>query len=201
MPRTAVSVLVLLLASGPVLAQAGGAMPPAPLGPREEVPEYKVELEPPGPERQFRLQSDARLREQIRQEYRHVSGIERVIFPEEPVLTRNPNPPIRIWPGMHEIAEPNYVCYHRLYFEQLNAERYGWELGILQPFISTGVFYADVLLLPYHMGTDPCRKWDCNAGYCLPGDPVPYLLYPPDFSLTGLAAEAAVVGGVAAAFP
>ena len=215
----AASALALVLAAAPAFAQ--GVAPPAWQGqqpalrpvafqpgvagglpnPHEEPPEYKVQLEPPGPERLFRLQSEARLKEQMRQESRHLGGVERIIFPEEPVVSTDRNPPRRLWPVKHEVVEPNYVCYGRLYFEQVNAERYGWELGILQPFISTGTFFTDVVLLPYHMGTDPCRHYDSNAGYCLPGDPVPYLLYPPDISLTGLAAEAVVVGGLAAAFP
>jgi hypothetical protein len=175
-----------------------GGLPPRG---REEAPEYKVQLEPPGPERLFRLQSEARLKEQMRQESRHLGGVERIIFPEEALVSTDKNPPRRVWPDMQEIAEPNYVCYGRLYFEQRNAERYGWELGILQPFISAGTFFTDVVLLPYHIGTEPCRCYDSNAGYCLPGDAVPYLLYPPDISLTGLAAEAVAVGGLAAVFP
>jgi hypothetical protein len=181
--------------------QAGGARGGLPPGPSAEAPEYRVLLEPPGPERLFRLQSDARLREQMRQEYRHVAGVERILFPEEPPVTSECTPPRRLWPALREVVEPNYVCYGRTLFDQLNAERYGWELGLLQPFISTGVFYADVLLLPYHLASEPCRWYECNAGYCLPGDPVPYLLYPPTFSLTGLVGEAAAVGGVVAAFP
>jgi hypothetical protein len=214
-------VLALLLAGGPALAQ--GVAPPAtwtsgpevrpaafqPGGPpgalvpraREEVAEYKVQLEPPGPERLFRLQSESRLKEQMRQEARHLGGVEHIIFPEEPVVSADRTPPTRRWPGMHEVVEPNYVCYRRTYFDQINAERYGWELGILQPFLSAGGFYADVVLLPYHIGTEPCRHYDSNAGYCLPGDPVPYLLYPPNINLTGLLAEGAAVAGVALVFP
>ena len=44
-------------------------------------------------------------------------------------------------------VEPNYVCYNRLYFEQINAERYGWDLGFVAPFISAGEFFKDVVLL------------------------------------------------------
>ena len=40
--------------------------------------------------------------------------------------------------------------------------------------------FADVVLLPYHWGTDPCNCTECNRGYCLPGDPVPFLVYPPN---------------------
>ena len=56
-------------------------------------------------------------------------------------------------------------------------------------------------LLPYHMATDPCRKCECSAGYCLPGDPVPLLCYPPQLSLTGAVAEAATIAALFAIFP
>ena len=75
------------------------------------------------------------------------------------------------------------------------------DLGFAAPFISAGEFFKDVVLLPYHMGTDPCRHEECSAGYCLPGDPVPLLCYPPELSLTGATAEAGVVLGLIAIFP
>jgi hypothetical protein len=97
-----------------------------------------------------------------------------------------------------EVVEPNYVCYGRLYFEQINSERYGWDFGAMDPLLSVGKFYLDVATLPYHAFTRPCDKCECSAGYCLPGDPVPLYLYPPGASLTAAAAEAgAVVAGLA----
>ena len=93
------------------------------------------------------------------------------------------------------------MCYKRLMFEQLNYERYGWDLGIIDPPLSTGAFFADVALLPYHAFTDPFRSLDTGAGYCLPGDPVPLLLYPPDLSASGTVAETAAVLAVFAIFP
>jgi hypothetical protein len=107
----------------------------------------------------------------------------------------------RQWAPMSEIVEPAYVCYGRLYFEQINSERYGWDLGPLQPLLSAGIFYFDVAFLPYHMGTEPCRWYECSAGYCLPGDPVPLLLYPPELSATGALAEAGTVGLLLMIFP
>ena len=58
-----------------------------------------------------------------------------------------------------------------------------------------------MLFLPYHIGTQPCRCYECSAGYCLPGDPVPYLLYPPELSLSGFLLEAGTVVSLAAIFP
>src|SRR5262249_34041205 len=98
-------------------------------------------------------------------------------------------------------VEPNYVCYDRMYFEERNSERFGWDLGIIQPLVSAGIFFFDVAALPYHVGTDPCRKYECSAGYCLPGDPVPYLLCPPRLSLTGAVLEAGAVVSLVGIFP
>jgi hypothetical protein len=225
-------VLALLLAGAPALGQGTGTynslpggydwssagpagtpegLQPAafqpPRGPdlraKDEGQEFRPLVDPPGPERLFRLDSEAQVKERIRQENRRPGGVERMLFPEEPVVATEPYNPRERQQKFHpttEVAEPNYVCYHRTFFDQLNAERYGWQLGVLQPAISLGTFYLDVILLPYHIGTDPCRHYECNSGYCLPGDPAPYLIYPPDINLTGLAAEAAAVTGITFAF-
>jgi hypothetical protein len=45
------------------------------------------------------------------------------------------------------------------------------------------------------------RRYECNAGYYLPGDPMPFLLYPPELSFSGALAEAAIIGLGFAIFP
>jgi hypothetical protein len=184
----------------PVAWQASGIGAIAGSGGSDEQDERRIQLEPPGPERLFRLESEARLKDRIRQEGRLPGTFYRVSFPEQPPAPSGPGLE-RHWAQMHEKVEPNYVCYKRLYFEEKNSERYGWDLGILQPFVSLGHFYFDTALLPYKMGTEPCRIYDSNAGYCLPGDPVPYQLYPLGLSLTGLVAEGATVTGLIFIFP
>ncbi len=99
------------------------------------------------------------------------------------------------------VIEPNYVIYRRLYFQQNNFERYGWDLGPVTSVVSAATFLADFLTLPYHAFTDPCRCMESNAGWCLPGDPVPLMLYPPELSLTGTLAEAGTVLALVAIFP
>src|SRR5206468_3412224 len=120
--------------------------------------------------------------------------------PDETLVSRDSYAD-RHWGPQVLLAEPNNVCYGRLFFEQKNFERYGWDLYLLSPFLSAGAFFFDVATLPYHCATEPFRKCECSAGYCLPGDPVPLLLYPPELSLTGALAEAATVVGLAAIFP
>lgn len=162
---------------------------------------YIYSFEPPPPERLFfHLESDAAFRERMRQEARSRKERGRVEFPQDIVLTDQKYYGRR-WPKMVKVVEPNFVCYRRPYFAQVNFERYGWELGLLQPAICAGKFYWDVFFLPYHMGTDPFRRYECNAGYCLPGDPVPLYLYPPNFNISGAAAQAGALGLGFLAFP
>jgi hypothetical protein len=161
-----------------------------------------MQLSLPGPHRLFRLDSEAAVLERIRQEARETRVPTFIEFPE-PLRGETREQPLapRRWPLSVERAEACYVYHGRLPFEQINSERYGWSMGVLQPPISTLHFYADVVTLPYHLATQPCFAGDTNAGKCLPGDPVPLLLYPPRCSLSGLIAEAAAVTLVAFVFP
>ena len=161
--------------------------------PNEPTEDYQIQLEPPGSQKLFKLESEPAFFERLRQEARQRPTPERIEFPAEPVVSAQQVFAGRYYPPMVETVEPAYVCYKRLLFEAKNFDRYGWDLGFLTPFLSAGLFYFDVATLPYHMFTDPCRCCECNAGYCLPGDPVPFLLYPPGLSVTGLMAEAGAI--------
>jgi len=161
-----------------------------------------IQLTLPGPHRLFRLDSEADVMERIRQEARQVRPPEIIEFPEE----RRYEPWERVfvprhWPLAKELVEPAYVSHGRLLFEQINSERYGWSMGVVQPAISALHFYADVATLPYHLAQDPCRYGDTSAGKCQPGDPVPLYLYPPQGSLSGLSAEAAAIVLLFCIFP
>lgn len=90
------------------------------------------------------------------------------------------------------VIEPNYVCYGRLLFEDKNSERYGWTMGPLQPFTDLATFLGNTSNLAYNVCSFPGLRYDCSAGLCLPGDPVPYLLYPPGFSVSGILGSAGV---------
>ena len=165
---------------------------------------FSVQLEPPGPERLFRIESEDALKERMRQEKRNRPKMDRLVFPEETVLSsslydsrwRSTN-----WKPMVRLVEPNYLVHGRLLFQEKNSERYGWDLGPIQPFVSGAYFLADVALLPYHLATDPLRRFESNSGYCLPGDQVPYMLYPIGASSTGSVAEAIAIFALIACFP
>ncbi len=161
---------------------------------------FQVQLEPPGPERLFKLESESALKERMRQEVRTVDPTNRVSFPKEVQLTKDVYMG-RKFPLSREIVAPNYVCHKRLYFEQPNFERHGWDLGLLQPGLCIGKFYWDVFWFPYNAGTEPLRHYECSAGRCLPGDPAPLMLYPPNINATGLASQATAVTGAAFIFP
>ncbi len=95
-----------------------------------------------------------------------------------------------------------YVTHRRLHFEEKNAERYGWDFGIIQPLVSTLYFYKDVLLWPNSLASGCAYGfWDTNVGKCLPGSPTPYMLYPPGLTITGTAAEGVILTGAAFIFP
>lgn len=163
-----------------------------------------IETRPPGFDRLYRLESEADLDKRIIEEGKQRDPPEPDVaksFPNDYAPLSNVAYTGRQFASLTEYVEPNYVCYHRLYFQEKNAERYGWEIGFLQPVISAGYFFKDFLFLPYHIALEPCQRFECSAGYCLPGDPVPYLLYPPPLSITGATAETGIVLGLAFAIP
>jgi hypothetical protein len=197
-PQSALPAPVALAAPEVTIRQTRLQQPQPPVPPRDERELQSIQLIPPGPERIFRLESESALQERMRQEAKDRGDL--IVFPDEPVLSTEPYRG-RHWPLRVCTAEPNHLCYGRLLFEEKNSERYGWDLGILGPVFSTGYFFKDVILLPYHLAEDPCRCYESSAGYCLPGDPVPYLLYPPNLSLTGAVTEAGAIVAVLAIFP
>lgn len=105
------------------------------------------------------------------------------------------------YPPMRALLEPAYVVHRRLYFEEKNSERYGWELGIAQPVVSTLAFYKDTLLWPSKLASNLFERYDTSAGKCLPGSPIPYFLYPPEIDLFGASVGAGVFVGGAFLFP
>jgi hypothetical protein len=141
----------------------------------EEV-DFVVSTDVPGPERLFRRESEAVVFERIKQETKKKAGSRPVIFPEYTPLTRDPFMP-RMFPLMVEAVEPNYLAHKRLFFEQQNFERHGWDCSFLTPAINFGAFYYDIATLPIHYFRRPFDCTDCSAGKCLPGDPTPLYLY------------------------
>ena len=182
----------------PVGLQRTRYQPPPAAYSGESLPDLSIALEPPGPERIHKLASEEYLFQSWIEDAR--SRKERPEFPKEPVLSTEQYLG-RQWPKQSLLVEPTYVNHGRLYYEELNAERYGWDLGFFSVPLGVAYFYKDVLLFPYHAFTDPCRCQDSSAGKCLPGDPVPYRLYPEGLSLSGAFGEAATIVALMAIFP
>lgn len=208
--------IAFLAMLGVSFAQDGPNVRPIPGGPlgnrpamvdtrgQDQLGPFTIQLDPPGPERLFRLESEDGLRERMRQEKRAQPQMERILFPEEVVLTKVPYDPnwrASNWQAIERVVEPAYLVHSRLLYQQLNFERYGWDLGPITPIVSAGSFFAGVFLTPYNLAKDPFRRFDSNAGWSLPGDPVPLMVYPIGVSTTGTIAEAAVIFALIACFP
>jgi hypothetical protein len=127
-----------------------------------------------------------------------------LVFPPLPVIS----PPgvayqskTSTYPPRQAVLEPGYVVHRRLHFEELNAERYGWDLGPLQTLVSAAYFFGDVLAWPHSLASG-CQHgfWDTSAGKCAPGSPVPYYLYPPKLTASGSAFETLMILTTAFAF-
>jgi hypothetical protein len=162
--------------------------------------EQTIQLEPPGPNRLFRLESEDALKERWRQELQGPRPGDRQPYPDEPILTRESYFG-RNWAPRTLTVEPNYLVYDRLLFEQPNFERYGWDLGPVSTALAPLSFFVDTAFIPYNLAKDPFRRYDSNAGFCLPGDPVPLMLYPPGLSASGGLAETAALLTLLAIFP
>lgn len=89
------------------------------------------------------------------------------------------------------------LCHKPLYFEEVELERYGHEVGpVLQPIISSVHFFGNVAVMPYKMGIHPMTECQYSLGYYRPGNCAPYMIPPIPWSLRGAASQAkAVIGG------
>ncbi|MCI0685267.1 MAG: hypothetical protein L0Y71_24480 [Gemmataceae bacterium] len=152
----------------------------------------------PGLDRLFERKSESQFYDTVRAEAQ--ARGQRQVFPQRVPVSREKFQPRR-FEQMVGTVEPAFVMHRRVLFEQPNFDRHGWELGNLQPGISTLRFVYDVVALPYHTWTRPLEHWDSSAGKCLPGDAVPLYLYREQLSFTGLVAQAGVVAGGFVAFP
>ena len=133
----------------------------------------EIQLDLPHPSQVFRVESEATFRDRLRREAQQRKIP--ISFPKDAVA---PGPRARglVCPFLPRTTflVPSVLCYRPLYFEDQNTERYSWIVPGLQPLISTGKFYMRTLLLPYSLAIQPPWSWECNTGYPLPGDPVPY---------------------------
>jgi hypothetical protein len=90
------------------------------------------------------------------------------------------------------------MCNKPLYFEELQAERYGHVTGpFTQPVISGAHFFLNIAALPYKMAINPPTECQYQLGYYRPGSCAPWMIPPIPLSLRGAAAQTtAVLGGI-----
>lgn len=164
----------------------------------DSLADYGIETSPPTLKRLFRMESERQLQARMIQEIqsRPVKPGEMperdVSFPTYRPLTDQPFQERRFG-GLIKQIEPNYVMFGRLYAEEPNSERYGWDFGMIQPLWSTAAAFKDFALLPYNFAARPHQRFETSAGKCYPGDPVPYLIYPLEMSATGAGWETFVI--------
>ncbi len=138
------------------------ALPPLVQPKVEESEEFfakLVQLTPPAADRLFQMESEETLRGRWRKESQ--SWPMKIEFPDAKPPAAPPEPG-RIRPVLGLLVEPSYVCNRPLYFEQPLAERYGFNLGPIHPFVSTGIFCFDFAVLPIHLVTQPPWSWECH---------------------------------------
>ncbi|HEX3998168.1 MAG TPA: hypothetical protein VHX65_06435 [Pirellulales bacterium] len=105
------------------------------------------------------------------------------------------------WPTLSYSWNASAVGHNPLYFEDVNLERYGYSHGILQPWISGGRFYLNVIFLPYHIVAHPPKEIQYPLGYCRPGDPAPPVLQVEPINIPAGVAEAAFIVGMVIILP
>jgi hypothetical protein len=178
--------------------------PPAPM----KLPEVPAPTLLPGAndlptkENVFRLDSDEVLNKRVLKELKKDAS---EAFPAKAELVPPGTPyvPKTVNYGpVQALLEPNYVVHRRLYFEEMNSDRHGWDHGPLQPVISSLYFYKDVLTWPHKLAGGLFRpKYDVSAGKCPPGAPTAYYFYPPGLTVSGSLFEAGIIIGTAVILP
>ena len=88
-----------------------------------------------------------------------------------------------------------------LYFEQPNLERYGYDWGIGQFWISGAQFFVKIPLLPYMMVVHPPREPVYSLGYYRPGSRAPYQINWPEVRLDASIIEGAFITGLVFLIP
>jgi hypothetical protein len=153
----------LLPPAGGITRTDTAQLHPAPAAPPQAKPrDPELQLGLPTCDQLYRPESEATARQRIRAEARRQGYA--VEFPGGAAAPALPGePPPRCAPPQAATLVPSVVCHRPLYFEDRPAERYGEYVPLVQPFLSTGKFYLDTLLLPYHLVARPPWGRECEA--------------------------------------
>lgn len=101
----------------------------------------------------------------------------------------------RPWATSLESWQATALCHRPLYFEEVNLERYGKSLGVVQPVASAANMFGRVLALPYLIGATPPRECVYTLGQGRPGSYMPLYLHRPPVSIRGGLLQATAVTG------
>ena len=96
------------------------------------------------------------------------------------------------------------LCHQPVYFEEVNLERYGYSTPLsdfTQPFMSAGLFFGGVSVLPYMITAEPVWQTTYSLGEYRPGNCVPNQIQWPPWDAKAAAVEAAAVTGAAFVIP
>lgn len=94
------------------------------------------------------------------------------------------------------------LCHRPLYFEDVNAERYGYTVSrFFQPVISGAKFFLTVPALPYKMVVDPPHECIYTLGNYRPGSCVPWRYEHLPLKLTAAAVEVGTIAGLILLLP
>jgi hypothetical protein len=145
-----------------VEARPDGPRPDGPPAPGRQPHQPDIQLEPPSFDQLFRPESEATLRERMRAEAKRQGWVAQ--FPGAPAEPPAPAAAVaRPLPRQEATFLPSVVCHRPLYFRDCHGEGDGEGIPGLQPFLCTGKFYVDTLLLPYHLVRRPPWGWECEA--------------------------------------
>jgi hypothetical protein len=92
-------------------------------------------------------------------------------------------------------------CHRALLFEEVNLERHGYKVPLVQPALSAAHFFSRVPAIPYLMVAEKYRTCTYTLGHYRPGSYAPYVWYYPRFSLDAAAFESAIIAGLIIAIP
>jgi hypothetical protein len=94
------------------------------------------------------------------------------------------------------------LCHRPLYFEDANAERYGYTVSrFFQPVISGAKFFLTIPALPYKMTVDPPHECIYTLGHYRPGSCAPRRWEHLPLKLTAAAVEVGTIAGLILLLP
>lgn len=109
---------------------------------------------------------------------------------------------MRTWPITTRTWTAPKTRHRPLYFEEVNAERYGYTCSrFFQPVISSVHFFGTVPYLPYLMTANPPCQCNYTLGHYRPGSCPPYRKHSWPISVKGAGVEAAIAIGMIALIP